>query len=164
MAYCHNGGITQHSLADDDSDIYYRLADAAACDAYLLDETVVLVEIQGPELLHVEVSHQGYHLVVDVGSRLKFRTFLGTCSVTAVAQFACCEDGDGLRLADAVILAQLVDGLLAEGVALSTRFIKSTALSFVEPEPISMANNSALLSASEPSAIIFSRGRSSSAH
>jgi hypothetical protein len=45
-----------------------------------------------------------------------------------------------------------------------TLFINSTADSFGVPEPMSIANNSALVSAPAPFAIIFSRGLSSSAH
>ena len=45
-----------------------------------------------------------------------------------------------------------------------TRFIKPTADSSTVPEPIRMANSSALLSAEGPFCINFSRGRSSSAH
>ena len=46
----------------------------------------------------------------------------------------------------------------------STCLISSTAVSFVEPEPMRMASSSALLSACAPFCISFSRGRSSSAH
>ena len=42
--------------------------------------------------------------------------------------------------------------------------ISVTASSFVDPEPTSMANNSASVSADGPSRMSFSRGRSSSAH
>ena len=46
----------------------------------------------------------------------------------------------------------------------STRCIRATALSSVLPEPIRMASSSASVRASAPFCIIFSRGRSSSAH
>ena len=45
-----------------------------------------------------------------------------------------------------------------------SRFISSTALSFVEPEPMRIASSSAFVRFSAPSDAIFSRGRSSSAH
>ena len=48
--------------------------------------------------------------------------------------------------------------------SLSSRFISSTAVSRVLPEPMRMASSSALERASAPSDMSFSRGRSSSAH
>ena len=44
-----------------------------------------------------------------------------------------------------------------------TRFISPTAVSSVEPLPMSIASSSAFVNAAAPSVISFSRGRSSSA-
>ena len=70
MADGDDRGVGQHGLAEDDADIDGGLGDAALRDAYFLDKAVVLIEQQYPELLDVEVLHQGVHLVVDLSGRV----------------------------------------------------------------------------------------------
>ena len=52
-------------------------------------------------------------MVVDTRGGAKVGTLLGRLLLTAFAQLAGSEDGDGLGLAHAFILHELVDGHLA---------------------------------------------------
>ena len=116
VANGEDSGVGKDGLADDDADIDGCLRDATVRDTYFLDETVVLVEQQRPELFHVEVLHLRVHLVINLGSRIQFRPFFGRLLLTALAQFTGGEDGDGFGLANAVINAEIVDRQLSEGV------------------------------------------------
>ena len=53
MADGQDGGIDQHGLADNNTDIDTDLTDTAMGYAHLFDESVVLVHQQNPELLYV---------------------------------------------------------------------------------------------------------------
>ena len=56
------------------------------------------------------------HVPVDLRGCAQVRTlFRGLC-LTSFAEFAGSQDGDGLGLADAFVLAEVVDRFLAEGV------------------------------------------------
>ena len=111
-----DGGIGQHGFANDDADIHTDLADAATGDAHLLDETVVLVHQQQPELFYVTVLKHRVHVVVDACGGAYIGTFFGFLHLAALAQFAGGQNGDGLGLADAVVVAELADGHLAQRV------------------------------------------------
>ena len=69
MANGQHGGIGEYSLADDDTNVDSSLCDTAVRDTYLLDEAVVLVHEQQPELFDVKVLQLWMHVVVDEGCR-----------------------------------------------------------------------------------------------
>ena len=48
-----HGGIAEHSLFDDDTDIDADLTDAAMGYTHLLDEAMILIHQQNPKLLNV---------------------------------------------------------------------------------------------------------------
>lgn len=69
VAHGHDGGVGQQGFLHEDADVDQHFADAAVGDALLLDEAVVLVHEQQPELLDVEVLQHGAHVVVDACCR-----------------------------------------------------------------------------------------------
>lgn len=111
-----DGGVAENSLADDDADIDADLADAAVGNAELLDEALVLVHQQHPELLGIHILHHGMHVVVDPGGGAEAGTLLGLCLLATLAQLTGRHDGDGLGGSHAVILAQVVDAHLSQRV------------------------------------------------
>ena len=76
----------------------------------------MLVHKQHPELLDVEILHDGVHVVVDTCGRAEVGPFLGTLHLTALAEFTGGEDGDGFCLTNTVVDTEFVDGLLSKGV------------------------------------------------
>ena len=111
-----DGGVAENGLADDDADIDADLADAAVGNAELLDEALVLVHQQHPELLGIHILHHGMHVVVNPGGGAEAGTLLGLCLLATLAQLTGCHDGDGLGWPNAVVLAQFVNAFLAQGV------------------------------------------------
>lgn len=85
-------------------------------NANLFNQAIALIHEQQPELFSVEVLHQGVHVVVDAGGSAQFRTLLGGLQLAALAQFTCSKDGDGLCLAYAFILHEVMDGHLSQRI------------------------------------------------
>ena len=109
-------GIGQQCLFHDDAHIDGRFADAAARDTHLFDEFVVLVHEQDPRFLGAEVLHQWVHSFVDSRGGVDALPLLRFFQLPTLAQFAGSEDADGLRLADAFVVAEFVNGLLPQRV------------------------------------------------
>ena len=69
MADGKDGGVAEYGLTDDDTNVDADLADAATGYAHLLDEAVVLIHQQEPELFHILILQNWVHVVVDAGGR-----------------------------------------------------------------------------------------------
>ena len=67
MANGKHGGVSEYGLANDDTNVDSSLCDTAMRDTYLLDEAVVLVHEQQPELFNVKILQLWMHVVVDEG-------------------------------------------------------------------------------------------------
>ena len=63
MADGEDGAVGENGLLHDDTDIDGGLSDTPVGDAYFLDETVMLVHQQSPELLYVEVLQLWSHVL-----------------------------------------------------------------------------------------------------
>ena len=85
MADSQDGAVGEYGFLYDNTDIDGSLCDAAMRDTYLFDEAVMLVEQKDPELLDVEILHDGVHVVVDAGGRTKVRPFFWTFHLAAFA-------------------------------------------------------------------------------
>ena len=124
VADSQDGGIGQNGFAHDDADIDADLTDASVGYTYLLDEAVVLIHQQNPELFYVLVLQYGVHVVVDACSRPDIRPFLDSLQLTALAKFASSQNGDGLGWSHTVILTKVVDGELAQGVQIVVAIVQ----------------------------------------
>ena len=116
MADGEDGGVGEYCLAHEYANVDRDFGDAAVRNALFLNEPVVLIHQQEPELLGVQVLHHGVHVVVDAGGGAQVGTLLGLFLLAALAQLAGSKDGDGLGSAYAVVLTQVVNGFLAKGV------------------------------------------------
>lgn len=74
VAYSENSSIAEYGLLDDNPNVYGSLCEATVRDTHTLDDAVVPIQIQCPELFHVQVSHAWLHIVVDTNSRTKVRS------------------------------------------------------------------------------------------
>ena len=84
-----------------------------------LDEAEALVHEQHPCLLRVEVLHLGVHEVVYSLRRSHVGAVGSLACGASLAQLARRQNGDGLRLSDAVICRQLTQLHLAERIKIA---------------------------------------------
>ena len=111
-----DGRVAEYCLAHDDADVDTHLRDATVGNAHLLDKSVVLVHQQNPKLLYVLVLQDGMHVVIYLRRCAQVRTLFHLLLLSTLAQFTGCHDGDGLGWPHAVVLAQVVNAFLAQGV------------------------------------------------
>ena len=111
-----DSAVREDGLPHDDADVDGGFCDTAMRDANFLDETVVLVHQQCPELLDVKILHDRVHVIVDTGGSAEVWELFGSFSLSALAQFTGRKDADGLCLADTIILEKVVDGHLPQRV------------------------------------------------
>ena len=77
---------------------------------------MVLIHEQQPELFDIAILQDGVHVVVDASGRSQVGALLRALHLSALAQFAGGQNGDGLGLAHTLVLAELSDGHLAQRV------------------------------------------------
>ena len=95
-------GTLQQGLAQDGADIGGGLVNAAAADAYFVDDFGCLVEEEYPKLFGGEVAQQGVEQVVDVYGGTDGGAFGAFLQFAPLAQFQCRHDGDAFGGAESL--------------------------------------------------------------
>ena len=109
-------GVAEQRVLDNDTHVDGRLRDATVTDALFLDEFKRLVKHQDVKLFHVKILQLGMHQVVDGCSGTEIGALLGNGVFATLSEFAGSKDGDGLGWSHAMVAAQVVYSLLAQGI------------------------------------------------
>ena len=116
VAEDEGGGPLEQGLAHDLAHIDGGACNASATDEGRGDDAVVLAQEEHAALLERKVAHVGKVFVglTAVGDAAARHHFLAT---PTAAQFAGCEQGDGLGLADALVATgEVIDGEASQGI------------------------------------------------
>ena len=118
VAQSHDRGIAEQCVFQCQTHIHCRFCESAVRQLHPFDEFEVVVHQQQPCLLHRFVLQQGMHKVVDGCGRVEFFPLLNLLHLSALAQFAGRQNGDGLGRPQTLValVGQLVDAHLAQGV------------------------------------------------